>query len=115
MNDLDPTGQGVLETYERKMEVIKARYSELGPKAVVSRLLGADVNMGAGDDETVTGETGGKLLLSYLFSVKDKEAWLRLPASRRGSRRRSPSTRCSQRRRRASSRPSPSSPSSSAA
>ena len=32
--------------------------------------------MGAGDDETVTGETGGKLLLCYLFSVKDKEAWL---------------------------------------
>jgi len=66
----------MLETYERKMEVIKARYAELGPKAIVSRLLGADVSMCAGDDETVTGETGGKLLLCYLFSVKDKEAWL---------------------------------------
>ena len=76
MSDLDPARQGMLETYERKMEVIKARYAELGPKAVVSRLLGADVSMCAGDDETVTGETGGKLLLCYLFSVKDEEAWL---------------------------------------
>ena len=36
------------------------------------RLLGADINMGAADD-TVAGETGGK---RYLFSIKDKEAWL---------------------------------------
>ena len=25
---------------------------------------------------TVTGEAGGKLLACYLFSIKDKEAWL---------------------------------------
>ena len=53
----------------------RCRPFHLEPKAIVSRLLGADINMGAADD-TVTGEAGGKLLACYLFSIKDKEAWL---------------------------------------
>ena len=133
MNELDRTGQGILETYQRKLkaraslrrlalphrpppsaaspsappprppsaascslracvrhthahapsaahtcsQVIATRYPELEPKAVVSKLLGSDIDTDDHEDDEsvgVTGKQGGRLLACYLFSVKDDAA-----------------------------------------
>ena len=47
MNGLDGSGQGILETYERKVSVISARYPGRDPKHIITKLLGADM----GSDE----------------------------------------------------------------
>ena len=58
-------------------QVIATRYPELEPKAVVSKLLGSDIDTDDHEDDEsvgVTGKQGGRLLACYLFSVKDDAA-----------------------------------------
>ena len=69
MNGLDASGQGMRETYERKLAVIESRYSNLEPKQIITRLLGVDVSV---DEVGVTGEQGrGRILACFLLSIKD--------------------------------------------
>ena len=68
--------------------MIATRYPELEPKAIVSKLLGSDIDTDDHEDDEsvgVTGKQGGRLLACYLFSVKDDMR--RSPSSRRASRR----------------------------
>ena len=57
--------------------MIATRYPELEPKAIVSKLLGSDIDTEDHEDDEsvgVTGKQGGRLLACYLFSVKDDAA-----------------------------------------
>ena len=57
--------------------MIATRYPELEPKAIVSKLLGSDIDTDDHEDDEsvgVTGKQGGRLLACYLFSVKDDAA-----------------------------------------
>ena len=77
-DDLDPTCEGIRQTYERKLEQIDRRFPSHGAKAIVKKLLGEDVSR---DDELpserdtsgvgVTGEQGGRLLACFLHSLEE--------------------------------------------
>ena len=78
-DDLDPTGQGILQSYERYCNILQKRYPGLGPKAVIKKLLGEDVKFDWDDEgdsstthrkENVTGNVGGKILVCYLIRVE---------------------------------------------
>lgn len=65
MGDLDETGQGIKESYQRNVELLrKAPWSGLDAEAVVKKILSPT--------EGESGEQGGKLLASYLVLKKDE-------------------------------------------
>ena len=69
-DDLDPNGEGIAQTYARKLEQIGARYPSLvsEPGAILKKLLGCDVSIdeppknSRNDAPPVTGELGGRIL-----------------------------------------------------
>jgi len=64
MSDLDVTGQGIKETYQRQVELLrKPPWSGLDEEAVVKKILSPT--------EGESGEQGGNLLASYLVLKKD--------------------------------------------
>uniref|UniRef100_A0A7S4HFF4 Uncharacterized protein n=2 Tax=Prymnesium polylepis TaxID=72548 RepID=A0A7S4HFF4_9EUKA len=104
--DLDPTCQGLYDTYTRKIGQVESRYPETEPKDIIKKLLGKDASI---DDPLpngrqsnvpgVTGEQGGRLLACYLFKLQrdveqggdeegvlgddaDAQAWLERAKSR---------------------------------
>ena len=76
-DDLDADAEGVLQTYQRKLDQIAKRYPELQPLAVVKKLLGKDVDIDEPIEKTrasnvppVTGEQGGRMLACYLYYLE---------------------------------------------
>jgi len=64
MADLDQTGQGVKESYQRKIELLrKAPYSAMDAESVIKQMLCAR--------EGQAGEQGGALLASFVVLKKD--------------------------------------------
>ena len=75
MGDMDVNGQGMLETYTRKLKQVQENFgedidlsSEDAPKIVVKKLV-------IDPATCVTGEQGGKLLACYLYSLTDGPTW----------------------------------------
>ena len=77
--ELDPTCQGMFDTYERKCKQIDQRYPEMSEKDIVKKLLGRTGKEMAtdSDDESVsvksvgvTGEQGGRLLVCFLVRAE---------------------------------------------
>eukprot|EP00966_Prymnesium_polylepis_P329755 7385432-Prymnesium_polylepis.1 len=72
--------EGIQQSYARYCRILEKRYADLGPKAVIKKLLGEDVKFGwdeEGDSSTsntrkenVTGDVGGKILVCFLISVE---------------------------------------------
>ena len=56
-----------------RCEQIRERYPDISPKAIISKLLGADVNRdeaGGAASTAVTGEQGGKMLACFLVHTE---------------------------------------------
>ena len=72
MNSLDTAGQGIKETYERKLQVVAVRYPNKTAKEIITKMIGADVARDSlNTSDEITGQQGGRLLASYLHSIKD--------------------------------------------
>jgi len=73
MGDADVNGQGMLETYTRKILQLKTSFTATtlsAPKTVLKKMI-------VEPDTCVTGEQGGKLLACYLYSLvsPDERLW----------------------------------------
>ena len=56
MNEIDETGQGMKESYERYLAIIVKRYGiDMSPKEVVKKLIGCDISRV--DDEGAAGSS----------------------------------------------------------
>ena len=68
MNELDTTCLGIMQTYERKLQLIETRYPDKTPTEIITKMLRTNVDI----DEVssaVTGEQGGKMLVCYLHHL----------------------------------------------
>ena len=60
------------ETYERKLQVVAVRYPNKTAKEIITKMIGADVARDSlNTSDEITGQQGGRLLASYLHSIKD--------------------------------------------
>ena len=79
--DLDPTCEGIFQSYSRYVRILGKRYPDARPKAIIKKLLGEDVAFdwdAEGDSSSssntrsnVTGSVGGKILVCFLLSLED--------------------------------------------
>ena len=82
MGGIDKTAQGIVQSYEQKVKLLAERYEGMEPQEIIQKIIGKDIFIDTPGSSSIaylgmTGEQPGKLLASYLVSVKGECDFLR--------------------------------------